>query len=110
MVNVVSSKCWDIKQCPFRGTNPEKSKCGAYKTQVGCWEYDWVGFYNEMPDCAGKIEWRNTMLDGCPRCEVYSLHKKEMDSVLEGLRKAGPGELGNELTQNSREYEPERSG
>ncbi|MGE5632048.1 MAG: hypothetical protein ACM3TR_13260 [Caulobacteraceae bacterium] len=79
-------KCYELKICCFNGTGPKESKCQPYKQQIGCWEYDWVGFYMTMPDCSEKYEWRDAMLGGCPECVVYKQHKEEIDYILEGLR------------------------
>lgn len=79
-------KCYEIKNCSFNGTDPAKSRCQPHQLQIGCWEYDWVSLYKSMPECVEKYEWRDVMLDGCPDCAVYKLHKEEMDNILEGLR------------------------
>lgn len=81
-------KCYEIKNCCFNGTDPKEAKCQPYQLQIGCWEYDWVSLYKVMPDCDEKYEWREIMLVNCPNCEVYKLHKVEMDSVLERLQDA----------------------
>lgn len=78
-------RCYEVKKCYFNGTNPAGSKCPPHREQVGCWEYDWLSFYAGMPDCAEKYEWRETMLKICPECQVYKLHKPEIDGFLRGL-------------------------
>ena len=79
-------KCYEIKNCPFNGTEHATSKCPPHKLKVGCWEYDWVSFYNKMPECEEKLEWKEVMLSKCPNCEVYRLHENDMKAILEGLR------------------------
>lgn len=75
-------KCYEIKNCPFKGTAPDMSKCPPYRLQIGCWEYDWASFYKNMPDCKEKLEWREVMLKNCSVCEVYKLHEMEMKEIL----------------------------
>lgn len=75
-------KCYEIKNCTFNGTDPEKSKCPPHRLQIGCWEHDWISFYKNMPDCTEKLEWREIMLKACPVCEVYKLHEVEMKDML----------------------------
>lgn len=75
-------KCYEIKNCSFNGTDPENSKCPPHRLQIGCWEYDWAGFYKVMPDCKEKLEWREVMLNNCPVCGVYKLHEAEMKDML----------------------------
>lgn len=79
-------KCYELKNCCFNGTNSTESRCQPHQLQIGCWEFDWVDFYATIPDCDEKYEWRDVMLNGCPVCIVYKLHKDEMDRILEGLR------------------------
>lgn len=79
-------KCYEIKNCVFNGKDHKESKCPPHKLQVGCWEYDWVSYYNEMPDCEEKLEWRDFMINNCTKCKIYELHKNEVDNFLEGLR------------------------
>jgi len=79
-------KCYEIKNCIFNGTNHFESKCPPHKLQLGCWEYDWVSFYKAMPDKKEKLEWRQTMLENCPNCVIYSKHKEEIDIILNGLQ------------------------
>lgn len=78
-------KCYELKGCYFNGTDPRESKCPSHREQVGCWEYDWLSFYNSMPDCADKYEWRETMFKICPECEMYKLHKQSVDMFLKEL-------------------------
>lgn len=33
----MSKNCWDIVRCPFRDTDPEASRCPAYRLQMACW-------------------------------------------------------------------------
>lgn len=79
-------KCFEIKKCPFNGTNPKKSKCPPHRLQIGCWEYDWVSFYKAMPDGEEKENWRKIMLEECPYCEVYKTNKSDIDKFLKGLK------------------------
>lgn len=79
-------KCYELKNCCFNGTDPEKSRCQPYKLQISFFEFDWVSLYRAMPDSDEKYEWRDVMLENCPQCEVYKLHKSEVERVLEGLR------------------------
>jgi hypothetical protein len=79
-------KCCELKNCCFNGTDPKESICQPYQLQIGCWEYDWVALYKDMPDCNEKYKWRDVMLNGCPACIVYKIHKDKMDQILEGLR------------------------
>jgi len=79
-------KCYELKNCCFNGTDPKESKCQPYQQQIGCWEYDWVSLYKSMADCEEKYEWREFMLEKCPKCTVYKLHKEEVNHILEGLR------------------------
>jgi len=79
-------KCYELKNCCFNGTDPSVSKCQPHQLQIGCWEYDWVSYYNSMPECEEKYEWRDVMLNRCPGCQVYALHPEEMERILEGLR------------------------
>jgi len=81
-------KCYEIKNCCFNGTEHVTSKCPPHKFKIGCWEYDWVSFYNKMPECKEKLEWREIMLNKCPKCEVYEIHKDDMEKILQGLRNA----------------------
>lgn len=81
-------KCWEIKCCCFKDTEPRQSKCQPHKLQIGCWEYDWVGFYNAMPDCDEKLEWRDVMFSDCPECPVYQAHKVDLGNILKGLKGA----------------------
>lgn len=80
-------KCWEIKHCIFEGTNPEESKCPPHMNQCGCWEYDWITFYKQMPECKEKIEWKEIMLENCPNCVVYKHKNKAIDKVLRQLIK-----------------------
>lgn len=79
-------KCYELKKCPFKDTDSEGTMCPPYELGIGCWEYNWVEFYKEMPDCKAKEEWREIMLEKCPQCKVYEIHKKEVDEFLDGLR------------------------
>jgi hypothetical protein len=82
----MNKKCYEINNCPFNtGKVPENTKCPPFDRKIGCWEYDWVSFYNKMPDCIEKIEWRNSMINRCKQCKVYLEHKVEMDSILNKL-------------------------
>jgi hypothetical protein len=81
-------KCWEIKNCPFNNTDPQKSTCPPHKNNCGCWEYDWVGFYNQMPDCEEKLQWRLAMLSNCKECEVYKYKELELDKILNDLEKS----------------------
>lgn len=87
-------KCYRIKDCCFNGTEPKVSKCEPHRTQVGCWEYDWLAYFLAMPECDAKYEWRDVMLDECPNCPVYSLHHHEVERFLSGLKKAETKALG----------------
>lgn len=79
-------KCYELKNCCYNGTDPKESCCQPHQLQIGCWEYDWVSLYISAPDGEEKYEWRDVMLNRCPGCEVYKLHKGDMDRILEGLR------------------------
>ncbi|MBS4537495.1 hypothetical protein GOQ27_03420 [Clostridium sp. D2Q-11] len=79
-------KCYEIKNCPFKGTDHSTSKCPPHKLKVGCWEYDWVSYYNKMPECNEKLEWREVMLKRCTNCKVYKLHREDMNVILEALK------------------------
>ncbi len=83
-------KCWEIKDCPFKDTDFRDSKCPSFKLQINCWEYDWVSFYQAMPDCEGKLEWRDVMLTECPNCFVCSLHRDAISKIVKGLENAAP--------------------
>ncbi|HYF83493.1 MAG TPA: hypothetical protein VEB00_10765 [Clostridia bacterium] len=78
--------CYEMKNCCFNGTNPQGSKCPPHQMQIGCWEYDWLSFYTIMLECEEKYKWRDIMLEKCPECVVYCLHKHEIDRILEGLK------------------------
>ncbi len=80
-------KCYDILNCPFnKGEVPANIKCPPFEFKIGCWEYDWIGLYNKMPDGEEKLQWRNMMIEKCMTCEVYFEHKIEMDRILEQLK------------------------
>lgn len=81
-------KCYELTNCRFSGTVPEESKCPPHKMQITCWEYDWLSFYASLPDCDEKYDWRDIMLNDCPLCPVYELHKSEIDTMLDSLRNA----------------------
>ncbi|MTI65118.1 MAG: hypothetical protein FH753_00760 [Firmicutes bacterium] len=81
-------KCYEIKKCPFNGTDNSKSKCSPHKLQIGCWEYNWVSFYKKIPECNEKLKWREEMLKRCLNCEIYPLYKKDIDKFLKGLKEA----------------------
>ena len=81
------NNCWNIKNCPFMGTDPAGALCPAYACKLSCWEYDWAEFYRTMPDGAEKADWKNTMLDGCMKCEILELHREQVVSFLAKLRK-----------------------
>ncbi len=81
-------KCWEIRECIFKGTDPKESRCPPYELQISCWEYDWNRFYRAMPDCQEKLEWRDVMLTECPICLVYRLHKSYLSEILKGLEGA----------------------
>jgi len=79
-------KCYEIKNCPFyTGAVPAEVKCPVYDLKIGCWEYDWVSFYNQMPNSSEKTEWRCGMIEHCKTCEVYFDHKEEMDKIINQL-------------------------
>jgi hypothetical protein len=81
-----SKKCYEINNCPFNtGEVPENAKCPPFDMKIGCWEYDWVSFYNEMSECKEKVEWCDSMINRCKQCKVYLEHKVEMDSILNKL-------------------------
>ena len=80
---MTSKKCYQINNCPFnRGRVPASAKCPTFDLKIGCWEYDWVAFYSNMPDCKEKTEWREGMISRCKQCKVYLEHKAEMDLIL----------------------------
>jgi hypothetical protein len=81
-------RCWEIKSCPFTGTDPAGAKCPAYASETPCWEYDWLSFYRGMPEGAGKAEWKRTMLEWCASCAVRRKHRSEVDAFVEQLRAA----------------------
>jgi len=74
--------CWDIKECPFKGTNASKASCPVYADQTSCWEFDWLSFYVAMPDGLDKDEWIRMMIEGCSRCKVRNSHEREVDAFL----------------------------
>lgn len=79
-------KCYEINNCPFNsGKVPENVKCPPFEKKIGCWEYDWAGFYNNLPDCNEKTEWRDGMINRCKQCKVYLEHKSVMDRILTKL-------------------------
>ena len=82
----MDKKCYQIKNCPFNGTDPEDSKCPVYKKQIDCWEYDWISFYNQMTDCNEKIVWRDNMLKRCKNCKIFPLHRKKIKKILDKLK------------------------
>ena len=81
-------RCWEIKSCPFSGTDPTDAKCPAYASQTACWEYDWLSFCEVMPDGPEKAEWKRTMLEWCASCAVRSKHGEQVDAFTEKLRSA----------------------
>ena len=79
-------KCYELLNCPFNaGEVPKGAKCPPFDLKIGCWEYDWSEFYNNMPDCKEKTEWRDGMIRRYKKCKVYQEHKDEMDLILEKL-------------------------
>lgn len=79
--------CWELKDCIFNKMEPQESKCPVYKQQCGCWEFDWVSFYNQMPECKEKEEWKKIMLTNCPECVVYKHKKENLEAILDSLGK-----------------------
>ena len=73
---------WDIKECPFNGTNASEVSCPVYANQTSCWEFDWLSFYDAMPDGSDKYEWKRMMIEGCSDCKVRNLHEREVDAFL----------------------------
>lgn len=84
----MSKNCWDIVRCPFRDTDPEASRCPAYRLQMACWEFDWARYYGRMCERPGTEEWRTAMLARCRGCQVYASHREQMDRVLDRLLRA----------------------
>jgi len=82
----VNKKCLQIKNCPFIGIDPENSKYPVYENQIGCWEFNWISFYNKMPDCNEKILWRDEMLKKCKNCEIFSFHRKKIKKSLDKFK------------------------
>lgn len=79
-------ECWEIKEeCPFSGTDPAVAKCPVFADQMSCWNFDWPGFYRDMPDGPEKDEWRCMMLEWCANCEIRDSHGMEVDSFLAKL-------------------------
>ena len=79
-------KCYEINNCPFNtGKVPPNAICPPFDLKIGCWEYDWAGFYDKMPDCKEKIEWRDSMISRCMQCKVYLEHKEDMNLILNKL-------------------------
>ncbi len=81
-----SLKCYELINCPFNHTCHEKSKCPPHQNQMGCFEYDWVHFYNQMPDGEDKEQWKTFMLNKCPQCDVYQYHPEEINHMLKRLK------------------------
>ncbi|MBN1971357.1 MAG: hypothetical protein JXR48_17820 [Candidatus Delongbacteria bacterium] len=79
-------KCYEKINCPFNnGTAPEGVNCPVFDKKISCWEFDWVKFYNDLPDGTDKEQWKCGFMDYCKNCELYSQHKEKMDSYFESM-------------------------
>ena len=81
-------RCWEIKSCPFSGTDPADAKCPAYASQTACREYDWLSFYRVMPDRPEKAGRKRMTLEWWASCAVRSKHGEQVDAFTEKLRSA----------------------
>ena len=88
IAGTVMMPCYRLRNCPFGdGPSPE-AECPAHARPRGCWEVDWPAYFADLPIGAGRHEWRQAMLDACPECEVFALHRDVMSAMIERLRDA----------------------
>ena len=80
--------CYQLRSCPFSDETPSEEGCPARRTASGCWECDWVAHFDGLPRGAARDEWRQAMLDACPECEIFALHRDVMSATLDRLRRA----------------------
>ena len=86
-------RCWEIKSCPFSGTDPADAKCPAYASQTACWEYDWLSFYRAMPDVLRRLKtWSHYILAADPNFEALLGQKADRRRKLSiGCKVSRPG-------------------
>jgi len=61
------------------------SPCPAFNSIKCCWEIDWPKLLREEMKENAEM-WRSFMLENCPCCPVYGLHKREMENILSSLK------------------------
>ena len=81
-------KCYELIDCPFNGLDPDNSNCPVHKNQSSCWEYDWISFYNKMPECQEKEDWKKAMVEKCRNCSVRDKKPDLINKLIEDLKKA----------------------
>jgi hypothetical protein len=74
--------CWDINpDCMAKAEGDAKRPCPSFQQKISCWDLDWQPLLQkisvEQREAMGKL-----MKERCPKCPVYSIHRKEIDQKM----------------------------
>jgi hypothetical protein len=73
-----AENCWEINgNCECNGRNPEDTNCPSYRSQINCWDFDWLDFYETLPASQQEF-WSHEFgkCTGCPAFKRFNIETK----------------------------------